>query len=94
MFNVRFRLFCPEARFKRNKRSIILPAVYLTRHFERNVLLMGLIREIGGRLSNRGIRLRSGTRQEFRFSRLSKVLTTSATKFHEVPLTGTHGIQI
>ena len=42
-----------------------------------------------GRISNRGIQLRSGTRQEFRFPQLSKVLTTSstklATKFLEVP---------
>jgi len=36
MFNVRFRLFCRETRFKWNKRSIILPADYPTRHFERN----------------------------------------------------------
>jgi len=35
MFNVRFRLFCLETRFKWNKRSIILPAVYPTRHFAR-----------------------------------------------------------
>ena len=33
-----------------------------------------------GWLSNRGIQLRSGTRQEFRFPQFPKVLTTSATK--------------
>ena len=42
--------------------------------------LRGLFAYFSGWLSNRGIQLRSGTRQEFRFPSFSKVLTTSATK--------------
>ena len=37
--------------------------------------LRGLFAYFSGWLSNRGIQLRSGTRQEFRFPSFSKVLT-------------------
>ena len=41
---------------------------------------MRFFKEFSEGLPNRGIQLRSGTRQEFRFPSFSKVLTTSATK--------------